>query len=150
MVSDVLQEYTHRGVFRGLSTTRHGGGRHDYTFTWLMSRPFTLSYDPARRTLSFRSLLPRVQPRSPMASALRRVVEERATARVPQHKRFDRRKIRASCGVHRGSFRLTVHVLGSHEEYAVRQLLSLVNELFLTLHDTYPDYLIAEFGLPAE
>jgi len=25
-----------------------------------------------------------------------------------------------------------------------------VNELFLVLHETYPDYLVAEFGLSAE
>jgi hypothetical protein len=32
----------------------------------------------------------------------------------------------------------------------VSQLLNLVNELFLMLHETYPDYLVAEFGLSAE
>jgi hypothetical protein len=150
MVEAVLQEYAHRGVFRGFSTTRRQGGRYDYTFTWLMSRPFTLSYDPARRSLSFKALLPHVQARSPMAAVLRHVVAERSTGRVPRHKRFDGRKVQAVCGIHRGSFRLTVRVRGPHEADAVRHLLGLVNELFLALHEMFPDYLIAEFGLSPE
>lgn len=150
IVTALLQKYADRGVFRGFRTTRRPGGRYEYTFTWLVRRSFTLSYDPARRVLAFKNLFPHIAARSPVATALREVVAGRSTGRVPAHKRLDRRKLQASCGVHRGSFSLTMRVRGEHEAYAVQQSLNLVNELFLTLHETYPDYLIAQFGLSAE
>lgn len=149
-VGAVLQQYADRGVFRGFRTTPRPGGKYEYTFTWLMRRPFTLSHDPARGVLAFRNLFPNLEPRSPIAIALREVVADRTTRRVPAHKRFDGRKAQASCAVRRGTFSLTMRVRGRHEAYAVRQLLNLVNELFLVLHESYPDYLIAQFGLAAE
>jgi len=145
-----LQKYSDRGVFRGLKTARRPGGRYEYTFSWLMQRSFTLSYDPARRVLSFKNLFPHVNARSSMATALREVVAERSTARVPAHKRLDGRRAQASCGIHGGSFSLTMRVRGEHEGYAVQRLLGLVNELFLVLHEAFPDYLAAEFGLSSE
>jgi hypothetical protein len=150
IVTAALQEYSDRGVFRGLKTARRPGGRYEYTFTWLMQRPFTLSYDPARRVLSFKNLFPHLDARSPIATALREVVAERSTRSVPAHKRLDGRRVQASCGVHRGSFSLTMRVRGKYEVQAVRQLLNLVNELVLVLQETFPDYLIARFGVSAE
>jgi hypothetical protein len=100
--------------------------------------------------LSFKNLFPHVQARSPMVTALRAVVAERSTGRVPAHKRLDGRRVQASCRIHRGSFSLTMRVRGEHGAYAVQQLLGLVNELFLVLHETFPDYLASEFGLSLE
>jgi hypothetical protein len=150
IVTAALQEYSDRGVFHGLKTMRRPAGRCDYTFTWLMQRSFTLSYDPARRVLSFRNLFPHVGARSAIAASLREVVAERSTRRVPAHKRLDGRRVQTSCGVRNGSFSLTMRVRGRHEVYAVRQLLNLVNELFLVLQETFPDYLISRFGVPVE
>ena len=149
-VTAALQKYADRGVFRGFSARRRPGGRYEYRFTWLTPRAFTLSYDPVRRVLSFKTLCPRIGARSPMAAALRQIVAERSTARVPGHKRLDRRKVRATCAVRRDSFSLTMRVRGHHEAYAVPRLLNLVNELFLALHESYPDYLVAQFGLSVE
>ena len=115
-----------------------------------MRRSFTLSYDPARRVLSFKNLFPNVTARSPIAAALREAVAERSTDRVPAHKRLDGRRAQASCGIRGGSFSLTMRVRGEHEAYAVQRLLGLVNELFLVLHESFPDYLSAEFGLSLE
>ena len=149
-VTAALQEYSDRGVFRGLRTTRRPGGRYEYTFTWLMRRPFALSYDPARRVLSFKNLFPNVNARSPMAAALREVVAERSTRRIPSHKRLDGRRVQASCGIRGGSFSLTMRVRGEHGAYAVQQLLGVVNDMFLVLQETFPDYLAAQFGLSLE
>lgn len=162
IVTAALQQYADRGVFRGLGVTRRPGGRYQYAFTWLMRRPFTLTYDPARRLFAFNDLFPDVGPRSRIAVALRRLVAERSTRRVPAHKRLDTTRVQAACAVRRGRFALTMRVVsragkagraggpGRDEEYAVRHLLNLVNEMFLALHETYPDYLIAHFGLSAE
>jgi hypothetical protein len=148
-----LQQYADRGVFRGLGITKRTGGRYEYVFTWLMRRPFTLTYDPARRLFTFNDLFPGVEPRSRIAAVLRRLVAERSTRSVPAHKRLDTRKVRAACAVRRGRFALTMRVISKgakDEEYAVRHLLNLVNEMFLALQETYPDYLIAHFGLSSE
>jgi hypothetical protein len=150
IVTALLQTYADRGVFLGFKAARRPGGRHRYTFTWLMRRPFTLDYDPARRVLAFPTLFPRVSARSPMAAALRAVVGARSTRRVAAHKRLDGRKVRTTCGVQRGSFALRMRVHDGEEAYAVSHLLNLVNELFLTLQERFPDYLVAEFGLSAE
>ena len=85
-----------------------------------------------------------------MVKDLRALVADRATRRVPAHKRLDARKARASCAVRGGGFALTMTIAGQNESYAVSQLLNLVNELFLVLHESYPDYLVAEFGLSPE
>ena len=153
IVTAALQQYADRGVFRGFSVARRPGGRYTYTFTWLMQRPFSLRYDPARRVLSFESLFPHVAARSSMAGVLRDLVAERTTRRVPAHKRLDGRLVLAACGVERRRFTLTMRVRGApgrNEAYAVRHLLNLVNELVLVLHEAYPDYLIAHFGLSSE
>jgi hypothetical protein len=150
IVTAALQKYADRGVFRGFSANQVRGGRYEYIFRWLAPRSFTLSYDPARRVLAFKSLFPRLAGRSAIVKELRALVDERATRRVPAHKRLDARKARASCAVRGGSFALTMTIAGRNEAYAVSQLLNLVNELFLVLHETYPDYLVAEFGLSAE
>jgi hypothetical protein len=149
-VGEALQKYADRGVFRGLKATRRTGGRYEYSFKWLAPRSFTLIHDPARRVLAFTSLFPKVGARSPIASALRDVVAARSTRRVPAHKRLDPRKVQASCAVRHGHFALTMRVTGADEAGAISQLLNLVNELFLMLHETYPEYLVAQFGLSAE
>ena len=109
-----------------------------------MPRPFTLSYDPARRALAFRSLFPRLAGAiADRGSVCARVVGERSTRRVPAHKRLDgpqgprplRRPAAAALSLdHDGH-------ADRNDAYAVSQLLNLVNELFLVLHETYPDYL---------
>ncbi len=55
-----------------------------------------------------------------------------------------------SCAVRRGDWSLVVRIRGENHEYAVRKVLNLINELFISLHDEYPDYLIERFGLSTE
>ena len=150
IVTAALQKYADRGVFRGFSANPVRGGRYEYTFRWLAPRALTLSYDPARRVLAFSSLFPRLAGRSAIVKDLRALVGGRSTRRVPAHKRLDARKARARCAVRGGSFALSMTIIGPNDAYAVSQLLNLVNDLFLVLHETYPDYLVDEFGLSAE
>jgi hypothetical protein len=55
-----------------------------------------------------------------------------------------------ACARRKGALSLTLAIRGRHHEYAVRNALNLVNELFLLLRQTYPDYLIEHFGASAE
>ena len=52
--------------------------------------------------------------------------------------------------VRRGDFGLTVEIRGRNHEYAVKHALNVINELFVTLHEHRPEYLIERFGISAE
>jgi len=45
---------------------------------------------------------------------------------------------------------LSLQVRGRHHEYAVQRGLNLINQLFLLLQASYPEYLIEQFGFSAE
>jgi len=110
----------------------------------------TLGFDPDMRVLTFKGLFPGVDPRSVMVAQLKALVDGRKSRDLPAHKRLDARRAKAACLVRRGDFSLTMSIRGQYYEYAVQKALNLVNELFLLLHETYPDYMIEHFGLSAE
>jgi len=74
-------------------------------------------------------------------------VRGRADERRPAARHARRRK---SVGRSIPGRRASAGNPGSNDVYAVQQMLNLVNELFLVLHEKYPDYLIAHFGLSSE
>jgi hypothetical protein len=149
-VTGTLRQYADRGVFRGFSVAEGRGGRQVYSFTWLTRRPVKLLFDPQRNGLSLSDMFPRVGSHSMMVQELRQLVRDRSSRKLPAHKRLDRRKARLTCGVRAGSFSLGILVQGASHEYAVRHLMNLLNELHLLLHEKYPQYLVAEFGLSEE
>jgi hypothetical protein len=149
-VSTALQRYADRGVFRGFKADARPGGRLDFTFTWLTRRPFSARFDARSNALTFRSLFPGLAPRPDIAGALRAVVDSRTGRGIPAHKRLDARRAVLTWSVRRGDAWLRVAIRGAHHEYAVRHVLNLINELFLALQETYPDYLIEHFGLSSE
>lgn len=148
-VAAALQHYADRGVFRGFSVTQERG-RRLFRFVWLSHQIMTLSYDPRTAVLSFAQLFPGVDPRSTLLRELKIIVADRATPAVPAHKRIDRRRVRLSFTVRHGAASLTLGVRGKHHAYAVQRALNLVNDLFLALHASYPDYLIDQFGFSSE
>jgi hypothetical protein len=149
-VSKTLREYADRGVFRGFRAGAGRGGRVEYTFRWLTQRPLTAVFDPTRQVLTFRALFPAVRSTPGLLRDIERSVAARRDRRVPVHKRFDARRARIDCAVRAGAVSLAVAVRGASHEYAVRRSLALVNDLFVLLHETYPDYLVAHFGLSTE
>ncbi len=149
-VARALQRYADRGVFRGFSVRTGRGGRLDFSFTWLTRRPTLLTYEPKTGVLSFRHLLPGVGVDRVLMSELKTIVAEHMSAAVPRHRRIDARRTRAECSVRNGHLTLTLKMRGAHHAYAAQRGLNLVNQLFLFLQDSYPEYLIEHFGLPAE
>jgi hypothetical protein len=150
VVRSVLQGYADRGVFRGLNVDERSGGRIDCEFVWLLGRPMKLSYDARRRRLTFPALFPGVEPGSTIAGRLRAAIDARSTPEVPAHKRVDRRRARMTCTVAGSGLSLAIDVRGANHEYVVRRALNMINDLFLLLHETYPDYLVQRFGLSSE
>ncbi len=108
------------------------------------------TFDTARGVLGFPALFPAVEPGSPMARALDALVRSRTERGQPVHKRVDARRARLSSAVRKGHWGLTVEIRGANHRYAVQRALNLINELFLLLHEAYPEYLIERFGLSPE
>jgi hypothetical protein len=151
-VTAAFQAYADRGVFRGFSTSA-GTRRQVYRFTWLTAVPTAASFNAATRRLRFPDLLPGVRGSSRIGRAVSRVVTAwngKLSPRPPAHKRFESRRAAAAGSFRGGSFALVVTVKGAQHAYAVRQALNLINDLFLLMRESYPDYLIERFDMPAE
>lgn len=137
-------------MFRGFRAEPGTRGRVEYRFIWLLRRPMHAVFDARRGVLTFPALFPGVDASSAMAAELRSIVAARSDRTVPVHKRLDARRVRLSSVVRGGGWSLALQIRGANHEYAVRAALNLINELFVALHDRYPDYLIERFGLSAE
>ena len=149
-VAGALQHYAARGVFRGFSMGPVRGGRHDFRFTWLTRQPTVVSYERSSRALTFRRLLPSAASYPGLSGELKRVVDEHRSAAVPPHRRMDARRVRVACAVRHGDFSLRLAIRGPHHAYAVQRGLNLVNQMFLLLQASYPEYLIECFGFPSD
>ncbi len=117
---------------------------------WLLRRPMHAVFDAQRSVLTFPTLFPHVDPRSAMAAELKVLVVSRTLKDQPAHKRLDARRARLTCAVRKGDWSLGLEIRGANHEYAVRHALNLINELFLALHASYPEYLVEQFGLSTE
>jgi hypothetical protein len=149
-VERALQRYADRGVFRDFSSHRGRGGRLAFQFTWLMRQPMTLTFEPRTAALTFTTVLPGVGSASALSTELLAMIDERRTRAVPAHKRIDGRRVRLEHSIKRGDLSVALIVRGQHHAYAVQRGLNLVNDLFVLLHTTYPDYLSERFGLSEE
>lgn len=145
-----LQAYADRGVFRGFRAVPAARGRVEYEFVWLLGRTMRATFDTARGVLAFPALFPGVEARSPLVHRLDALVGSRTERNVAAHKRIDARKASVSRTVRRGDWSLIVTIRGANHEYAAQRALNLINELFLALHEGYPEYLIERFGLSPE
>lgn len=144
----VLQSYADRGVFRGFRAMAAGRGRINYEFVWLTRRPMAARFETRSNTLTFPALLPAVG-KSAAADAMT-VLESIGGRGTPAHKRLDARRATVSGATRRGKFSLAVTIRGNNHAYAVKAALNLINEIFVTLHERHPDYLIDQFGISAE
>jgi hypothetical protein len=149
-VALALQRYADRGVFRGLSMTAGRGGRQHFSFTWLTRRPMSLTFEPKSGALVFKDLLPAVGANRALVSDLKTTVADHSGRGVPAHRRIDARRTRAGCFVRRGHLSLSLQVRGAHHDYAVQRGLNLINQLFLLLQASYPEYLVEQFAFSAE
>ena len=147
-VTQALQSYADRGVFRGFRATPAPRGRTGYQFLWLTRKPTTAVFDAHRRVLAFPSLFPDVDKDT--AGALTTIAAARTSRAVPDHKRVDARRARVTSALRKGDLSLSVEIRGSNHDYAVKKVLNLINEMFLTLHEVHPEYLVEHFGISTE
>jgi hypothetical protein len=146
-----LERYAQRGVFRSFSEKPGPKGSTEFRFNWLWNLPFCLQFDPARRAIVFRKLLPNVAAGSDLNAALKAFLEECASADRPEHRRIDPKRLAIEYSNRRGSVTLTFIVARGQYEYGVRRAINLVNELFVGfLNLRYPRYMVSSFDLPEE
>ena len=149
-VSDALQRYAERGVFRGFSALPPQRGRRQCRFTWLTRQPMTITYEPRARLLAFPDLLPGVGNHPDLVAELKATVADHRSSAVPTHRRIDARRASVAGSMRRGALSLTLRVRGHNDEYAVQRGLNLVNQLFLLLQAKYPEYLVEWFGFSSD
>jgi hypothetical protein len=137
-------------VFRGFRATPAARSRIEYQFLWLLKRPMRAVFDARRGVLAFPALFPGVSGQAAMTQALTALVMGRARKDQPAHKRLDARRVRITSRMRQGDWSLSVAIRGANHEYAVRHALNLINELFLALHESYPEYLVEHFGMSTE
>jgi hypothetical protein len=101
-----------------------------------------------RGVLTFPALLP--QASTAIVTEMKAMVAARSTRAVPAHKRIDARRGKLTAAVRKGDFSLSAEIRGGNHDYVVSKALNLVNEMFVALHETYPDYLVQHFGISQE
>jgi len=150
-VKKVLASYAERGVFRSFSQVAGEKGKPEFRFYWLWNLPFHVIFDPERRSLSFRKLLPGITRGSRLETELRAFIEGLSSSDRPEHRRIDPTRLAVRYSNQRGTVALTFRMLGSDCEYGVRRAVNAVNEIFLEfLNARFPEYMVGMFKLPEE
>ncbi len=150
LVRQGLQAYADRRVFSGFSEGRPVAGRHRFRFSWLGAESLTLDYTPASGTFVFRALLPNVPSGSALYSDLEAFVAGRASTRLPEHRRIERRRARVRCIAAGGAVSVELVATRNFHDYGVNRVVNLVHEIFLYLQEYRPEYLWANFAAPEE
>jgi hypothetical protein len=147
LVTNILQGYANKGIFRGFSRGPTGGSRASFHMIWHYDRRLELLLDISKRTLQFPELLPGVD------DALYRDFEDFVASRhaedLPPHRRIDPSKGRLTCRRKGGLVSVTMTVKDSDFEYAARKLIHAVHEIFLAFlaDGPYFEYLVEHLGL---
>jgi len=149
-VTETLQAYADRGVFRGFSEVKSSQRKRAFKFVWLANREMDFSIDTQREMLRFEHLLPNVPAKSAMYAGLKSFVQQRHDSELPQHRRIDRKRAEAACRNRGGDVSISLRIKNRQYAYGVRKIVNLVHELFVHLRDAHPDYLSENFDVPQE
>ena len=125
------------------------GGKASFQFAWHRGRVFELTFDARQRTLRLPELLIDVPADITMYDDLKSFIRSRQSGNLPDHRRLDTRKIQIRTYNRGGNILLTFKFKDRDVEYAVRKLIHLVNEIYLTFlaDGKYFDYLVETFNL---
>lgn len=146
VVSAVLENYAERGVFRGFSQDIRTN-KAVFRMLWHRERVFELTFEPNKNTLRFAQVLPSVD--AEMFQDLQEFIRLRLSTELPDHRRIDPTIVKITPIRRSGNVSLTMQILDSDDEYAVRKFIHLVHEIFLTflLDGRYYDYMVENFDL---
>jgi hypothetical protein len=146
IVSEQLNTYAQRGVFRSFSQTCANGSQTEFRFYWLWDLPFCLTFDAKRKALSFKNLLPAVPARSELNTKLKDFIKACYDMNRPEHRRLDPKWVVVRCSNRQSNFSMTFQVVKDDYEYGVKKALNLVNEIFVGfLNVHFPEYVAQHF-----
>jgi hypothetical protein len=148
-VAAVLAGYAERRVFHGFSRGPISGGKASFQIAWHRGRIFELTFDARTGTLRLPELLTGIPADSTMYEDLKAFIRSRHSDDLPDHRRLDARKIQTRIYNRGGNILLVLKVKEDDNEYAVRKLVHLINEIYLTFlaDGQYFDYLVETFNL---
>jgi hypothetical protein len=114
---------------------------------WHKDRFYDLVFDPAKHSLRFEVVLPKV-PR-PMYEAFKKFIAERQSEETIAHRRIERKKVRISSSLKKGDISLLFIAKDRDYEYATEKIIHLMHEIFLIfLRDgLYYEYMIETFDI---
>jgi hypothetical protein len=149
IVAAVLAGYAERRVFHGFSPGPTSGGKARFQIAWHRGRVFELTFDARSGTLRLPELLTGIRADSTMYEDLKAFIRSRQSDDLPDHRRLDARRIQTRTYNRGGNILLVLKVKDGDCEYAVRKLVHLINEIYLTFlaDGKYFDYLVETFNL---
>ncbi len=149
IVAAVLAGYAERRVFHGFSRGPISGGKASFQFAWHRGRVFELAFNARAGTLRLPELLTSIPAESSMYEDLKAFIRSRQSDELPDHRRLDARKTQVRTYNRSGNILLVLKVKDGDGEYAVRKLVHLINEIYLTFltDGKYFDYLVETFNL---
>lgn len=148
-VTETLENYAQRGVFRGFSRGLVRDGKAAFKLIWHRNQSFELFFDARKNTLRFPLVLPNLPATSSMYQELKLFIAAQSADDLPEHRRIDSQRTLIQPRNRGGNVGLTAKIIGNDCTYATRKLIHLVHEIFLTfLFDgKYFDYLVETFEL---
>ena len=149
LVAAVMAGYAERRVFLGFSRGPVSGGKAGFQFAWHRGRVFELEFDASKSTLRLPELLTDVPAGLGMDQDLKAFIRSRQSDELPDHRRLDPSKVAIRTYNRDGDILLVLKIKDRDAEYAVRKLVHLVNEIYLTFlaDGKYFDYLVETFNL---
>jgi hypothetical protein len=149
IVAAVLAGYAERRVFQGFSRGPSSGGKASFQIAWHRGRVFELAFDARAGTFRLPDLLTGIPVESSMYEDLKVFIRSRQSDELPDHRRLDARKTQVRTYNRSGNVLLVMKVKDGDSEYAVRKLVHLINEIYLTFlaEGKYFDYLVETFNL---
>jgi hypothetical protein len=150
IIRNKLKEYSERGVFRGFKENAGRNGKVEFTFTWLLDKPFTLVADTKTGSLQMKNLLPHVPSKSDMDKDLKEFVAAQMNQKQSAHNRVDAKRADLKCTNRLEKISLTLDIKKNQYSYGVTKLLNTTNKLFGHLQMYHLPYLWEHFEVPEE
>jgi hypothetical protein len=130
-LQELLQAYVERGVLRGAGPVADRGAGATFDIVWFRDRRMRLEVDVKRARLRLLDLLPPLAPRSGVDRQLRQWLRDRQAPQLPPHRRVDAERYRLGLRNAGGRVSLWLDCLDGDFEAGLRQLLHLVNAMYL-------------------
>lgn len=152
-VSDELQSYADRGIFRNFSlvpSTRDGSV--DFRFKWLADSPFHLRLNSSKPELELKDVLPAVPFRSDMDKAFRAFLSQRSDASIPSHRRLDVERFAFNCRNRQQNLSVIIGFRPGDAGDATKTAVNLLHEIFnnFLAEGPYQNYMVEVFKVPEE